>query len=816
MAKFLRYGIRILFGFLSLWLLLLAGVYVVFSLNKTALTARANAFLNRRFSGNIHIKDISINVLSNFPLPALQVNGVTVDDSVYAAKGQHTVYLEHVRIVPGLKGLWRGRPVIRKVVLAGGQLYLYRDTAGYYNGYVWTGRTTRPSTDSAKPSPPLHVEIYRVGLTIADSVRHKLYAFDIHRLLLDKKGNDGDTSAWGLDMDVTIHRLAFNTNKGSFLQDQEVRGKGDLGWAENKRQLSFRQLALRINRQALAADGEFQFDSTRGFRLQVTAPSLEFTTGRSWLTPKIQRKLAPLSFARPLAVDATIDGFMTPGNEPRILVHWQVAHNTVAGYIGKVEDCSFTGFFNNHVHDSLPPGDANSVVRADSLEGKYQGSVPFHTRRLEILRLDTAMLVFDLSIHDPVSDWGDLLEGDDLSFDQGRVDVDCRGRYPLSDSSGALPDMDGRIDMSNVVITYEPRNVVITGGQARLRLDHQDLILEKVSGNIGRSPLVITGNARHFLTLAATDTGKMALDWNVYSPSLEGTELLPFLGKGGHRRTGSTKRQAGASDSFIGRTLDQYVRRCRIQTTLRVDQLTYKHFSASGVEASLALNAGTFTLRHLALHTAKGMVEATGSIRPYGDDNLLQLDAGLSHIDLPSLFRGFDDFGQVSLKAKNLSGVLDARTDLSIRLTDKGRKVPGSLDGFLRFSIDNGALLDFTPLTRLSSFALKNRDLSHVYFARLYDTFRFSRDTVVFDRMDIQSTVLSLIIAGAYKLDGSYTNADIQIPFSNLKKRKRLPDSAVADAHHGPSLFVHAFNQGDEPLHYKFGLFRKKVPGIKN
>ncbi|TDW99612.1 AsmA family protein [Dinghuibacter silviterrae] len=825
MAKLLRYGARILLGFLSLWLILLVSAYVLFSLNKAALTARANAFLNRRFQGKIHINNISLNVLSNFPYPAVQVNGVTVDDSVYAVRGQHTVYLERVRIVPGLKGLWRGRPVIRKVVVAGGWLYLYRGPGGYDNGYVWVGKQSRPPKDSTRPSLPFHVEFYRVELMIADSVRHKLYAFDFHRLLLDHNGTYTDSSTWRLDMDVTVHSLAFNTAKGGFLQDQDVRAQGTLGYAPGNRLLSFRRLALHIDRQALLADGDFRFDTTRSFRLRVSAPSLVFASGRSWLTPKIQRKLAPMRFDKALAVEATIEGFMTPGDEPRILVRWTVAHNTVTGFIGTVEDCSFTGFFNNHVNDSLSPGDANSTIRADSLVGKYEGSIPFKTRRLEILRLDTAILAFDLSIHDTVPDWGDLLQGEDLSFDKGRVDVDLRGHYPLSDSSGVSPDLDGRIDLRDVVITYEPRNVVITGGQAHLRLEHQDLLLERISGYIGKSPLVISGAARHFLALAATDTGKMVLDWHVYSPALDGMELLHFLGKGGHRRTagkaargavGEATRGAPPDGSFVGHMIDRYAHNCRIHTGLRVDQLTYKNFVATGVDAAVVLDKGVFSLQHLDLHTAKGSLDATGSIRPFVDDNLVRFNATFSHIDLPSLFRDFDDFGQASLSARNLAGTLNARADLSIRLTDKGHKIPGSLDGTLRFAITDGALLGFTPLTRLSSFALKNRDLSNIYFSRLYDTFRFSRDTLVFDRMEIQSTVLDMFVAGAYKLDGSYTDADIQIPFTNLKKQKGLPDNAGAYAHHGPSLFVHAFNRDGEPLHYKFGLFRKKVPGVRN
>jgi hypothetical protein len=795
-------------GLAILWSILDAGVYIYYRTHKPELIAKANTFLNDRFKGSINIKDISLNLLSNFPYPALQINGVTIDDSVYARTGQHTVYLQKIRVIPGFEGIWRGAPVIRKVVLENGLFFLYKDSSGYTNGYVWTSKQPRSAKTKkgGRPSLPLRVEIHQVDLTIADSVRHKLYGFEVRRLQLDQNGAEADSSAWRVEMDVTVRSLAFKTSKGSFLKDQDVRGHGDMGFSMDKAELAFKDMALTVNRQALRVDGDFRFDTANSFRLHIAAPSVDFPTGRAWLPWKISRKLDSLSFEHPLALDASIEGVLARGNDPKILVRWTVAHDKVSGYIGTIEDCSFTGYFNNHIYDSLPPSDANSLICADSLVGKYRGSIPFRTKRLEIVRLDTAVLAFDLVVHNPVSDWGDLVQSDDLSFDKGDVSVDLRFQYPLTDSSGIIPSINGTIDINDAEISYDPRDVKITNGQVRLRFDHQDLLLDRISGDIGKSPLVISGNARNFLRLTS-DTGEMVLDWKVYSPSLDGQELLPFLGKGGQK----SHRSRAIASSGAGRLLDRFIRRCRVNTDLQVGKLTYKNFSATSVGASILLDNGVLTLPRLTLQTAKGNLNVWGSVRPYGDDNKVRLAAVFKNIDLPTLFYAFDDFGQASLTSKNLTGVLNAQADLSILLTDKGKKVPGSLDGTLQFSVDSGALVNFSPLTKLSNFAFKNRDFTNVRFSKLYDTFRFSSDTLTFDQMEVQSTVLEMFVAGVYKLDGSYTNADIQVPFNNLKKRKGLPDNVGVDVHHGLSVFVHAYNTGEEPLHYKFGLFKKKV-----
>jgi hypothetical protein len=821
MSKVLRYSLRILAGFLILWLILGAAAYVYVQTHKPKLMARANTFLNSQFKGSIHIRDISVNFWKNFPYPALQLNGVTIDDSVYAKNGQHTVYLEKVRVVPGFKGLLSRNPVIRKLILEDGLFYLYRDNTGYSNEYVWATRKVNKQTAKTTNAPrslPQEVQLDNIDLTIADSVKHKLYSFAVHRLFMVQDGTEpldstGGAARWRTDLDVTVRFLSFSTPKGSWIKDQEVSGRGFLGFSMERLELSFDQMDLDIQRQRLLADGAFRFDSTHIFRLHIDAPSLVFAYGRSWLPYKIGAKMDSLNFGEPFAVDARIDGLLS-GGEPKVLVHWDVSHNTVSGFIGTVYDCSFKGYFNNHIHDSLEPGDPNSLIHTDTLTGKYENSIAVVVPRLEIQRFDTAILSFDLSVHNDIAPWQNLLQSEDISLDKGQVDMALTCSLPLSDDLGILPAIGGSIRISDAELTYVPRQVKITRGQVQLDLDRQDVILRKISGNIGKSSVTITGEAHHFLTLASMDTAKMVLDWHIYSPALDVSALLPFLGKGSHSR--KTVATAGKL-SAPGRFVDRFLKLCKIKTQLQVDKLTYQNFNASQVSARLLLDNGALTLPQLSLNTAKGNIVASGSLRSTGDaSNKIKLNAAFNNIDLPTLFYAFDNFGQRSLGSQNIQGVLNAQADLSLLITDKGKKIPGSLDGSLQFSVGQGALLNFAPLSKLSNFAFKKRDFSHVYFSKLYDTFAFSGDTLSFHRMEIQSTVLEMFVEGVYKMDGDFTDAVIQVPLNNLTKGKGLKDNVGVDTKHGLSIYVRAYNTGDQPLQYKFGLLKKKVAGIKN
>jgi hypothetical protein len=119
------------------------------------------------------------------------------------------------------------------------------------------------------------------------------------------------------------------------------------------------------------------------------------------------KKLDNIHLTRPLAVDARITGTLAPG-DPTVFVRWKVRKNNFSGYIGSINDCSFDGFFTNQVSDSLPPSDANSLIEADSLQGKYSGLIAFRTHRFQIVRLDTPIVVFDVSVHNEIAPWNNL------------------------------------------------------------------------------------------------------------------------------------------------------------------------------------------------------------------------------------------------------------------------------------------------------------------------------------------------------------------------------------------------------------------------
>jgi hypothetical protein len=186
----------------------------------------------------------------------------------------------------------------------------------------------------------------------------------------------------------------------------------------------------------------------------------------------------------------------------------------------------------------------------------------------------------------------------------------------------------------------------------------------------------------------------------------------------------------------------------------------------------------------------------------------VQID--LQHINVKKLFYGFDNFGQSSLTSKNLSGIMDAKANITANMSTTGKFVPSTMNGKMYFSLKNARLKNFQPFLNIQEIAFKKRSLDDVQFAELKDTFDIQNGDIYIHRMPVQSSAISMYIEGIYSFTDK-TNISIQVPLSNLKNNSdgdfKKIDKAKAEKP-GASIYLRAKDKGGQ---VKIGLdvFRK-------
>jgi len=113
-------------------------------------------------------------------------------------------------------------------------------------------------------------------------------------------------------------------------------------------------------------------------------------------------------------------------------------------------------------------------------------------------------------------------------------------------------------------------------------------------------------------------------------------------------------------------------------------------------------------------------------------------------------------------------------------------------------------------MENMSNFLFKKRDFSDVEFAEINSHFFLQGPDLDINRMEIQSTVLSLFVHGRYSFTDS-TSLSVQLPLSNLKKRDKnyKPQNVGTDAKVGPSVFLHIYKNDEGKIAIAYDPFKK-------
>lgn len=163
----------------------------------------------------------------------------------------------------------------------------------------------------------------------------------------------------------------------------------------------------------------------------------------------------------------------------------------------------------------------------------------------------------------------------------------------------------------------------------------------------------------------------------------------------------------------------------------RVDTLSYKLFKARNINGNLSVRPGMLNFRSLSMDSQEGKVSGNGLVVQNPDKSFVGRGSFVvSGVDVKQSFSTFNNFGQDFIKAENLEGLLSGNITLVLPVDSLLNPNIHTMAAEGRFSISNGALVNFDPVKALSSF-IELSELQNIRFDKLENDF-FIRDNVFF------------------------------------------------------------------------------------
>lgn len=784
-------------------MILYIAAYAYIAANKKYIILQIKEQVADKLNGDIQINNIGLSFLNTFPRISVLLEDVSVKDTLFSQHHHPFFQAKKVYVNLSLAGTIQKSNPVSGIRVENGQLFVYTDTSGYTNAYLFS-----PKSDNKTPKRPgsdigiENIKLREVRLILNNQLKGKLYDFDVTKSDCFVTTQDS-TISFQTKNNILIHNLAFNTKVGSFLK--EARFEGDFKALFNKtlHQLTFNDLDVTIKDHPVNLSGVFNFTKS-AFSLKATSKNIDYNFAKGLLTEKKSKALSVVKIEKPVAeIIVEISGPLKGGNQ-LVNATWKCNGNNIQSSYANFTNCSFDGFYTNEIIAGLPRKDSNSRIQFLNFKGEWEG-LPIKSEKIYIDNLKAPMVNANIKTDFDLTQLNTLLGSNTFDMHAGKGLLDIIYSGPLQQNTNKNTLLNGKLTFSDGVLMYHPRNIELKNVNGNIVFKNSDVFVPDLRGNVQGNKLIMNGSGKNLLALMKTNPGKMFLDWNVYSPSLNLESFTSLL-----KKTGVTVRKKNVK-SKIGNNLDQIVSQANFRLDIKTDELKFKRFTATNVKGSASLINQNWILNNVSLNHGGGSIVMNGSLNEknskYFESNI---NVNMENVDVNKIFYAFNNFGQKGISYENLRGKLTSLANVKMNIDRNLEETPTNMAGTIQFSLKNGALLYYEPLRKIGDIAFDNRNFDKIYFAELKDRFDIKDREIIINRMEIQSTVLTLFVEGVYSLRGK-TDISIQVPISNIKIRDgdyKLENKG-ANSKGGASVFIRGTPEDDGKIKFKLDLFRK-------
>ncbi len=766
--RWLRITLRILAGFFLLIVLAWVALTGYISSHKTEILQKLTEQLSAKTGGTLAIKAMEPSFWKSFPNVSVVLTDVSLRDSMYRRHGHSLLEAKQLFVKLNSLSLLVGRTEVKKITAAHGAVFIYTDSNGYSNAYLLS--SSKKDSDTLKKGKSTIVEEFGmedIDLQFVHEIKHKLFHVHIKELNGETEFKKGIYQVH-VSTAAHVHQFCFNLIRGSFIKDQDLDFDFAISYNPKEKKLNVPEQTMRIGGTPLKMTALFNFGNKPAtFSLRLRSGSIAYKTAVGWQSHNIRLKLDSFNFRRPISVEAQISGVMAYRNIPLIRVSYQVKNNVLETNLGNVADVSFNGFYFNETTPGNGHGDDNSQIQFRKVSGTFK-KIPFTMDTINVTNLLVPFLNARIRSSFPLAALNEAADIRAISFNGGNAEAD------LHYVGGVLPQdttpytINGFVKVRDGVLAYGPRALSFSKVRASVLFQNDDLAFRDVHLQSRSSSITMEGEALNFLQFYFRDPQKIILAWRAKSPLIDLNDFTSFVGK---RKTGDGKSKTAASGNRIGAQLDKVLDASSIRLDAGVDKLVYKNFVATGVVAHASLASTSIILEKVALSNAGGTITIAGVIDEDALNNPFKITADLNKVSVSELFKGFDNFGQDALTAKNLQGRLTANANVTGKMTEGAKLLPYSMNGKVTFRLEDGVLDHFAPLEKVGKLVFKKRNLDHVTFKDIHNTISIAGGRITIPPMTIESSAVNIHLEGVYAIPKG-TDIALSIPLRNPEKEE--------------------------------------------
>lgn len=494
-----------------------------------------------------------------------------------------------------------------------------------------------------------------------------------------------------IDFHLKIDQLAFNKDKGAFLQNADVKGKVDA--KTERRSVKMFCDELSINNENFKVKSQIFLQRQAANTLSIEKLDARTVNIRPLLSEHIQKQILTYDVKGPMYAKA--DLVFTPGiKKARIDLDMKVKNKSIIVRDEKIKNANISATFINGLYDDerqYTEDKKNLRLIIDEARGEIN-EFYIDTKNALITSTpeDGARLISNAKVTGKAASTSKFFNHDRFTFRKGAFVMSTSIDAPLNNLSDFIAGTDADLAMKDLEVFYPEGNTMLPLSTLDLKKSGEKTTFNIVSSAIeGESPIHIEGEVYHIAS-ALFDEPEEQLETNasIRASSMSWEGLIGLFGKDG-LVTVVRKNDKRIEKRSMKQTLTGIQRSFSPTVDLAVDTLRYgKDVQFLDFNTGLKFEDDkTLILEQSSFSIDGSKVSLDGEVIINElDFTKFDFDLDLQNLDFDVLLPKFDYFGvHIIEQIKDKPDNLTMHVELSGELDDDKGLRPESIDANITY-----------------------------------------------------------------------------------------------------------------------------------
>ena len=811
-----RVFVGLLLAILIVIALLAGGAYIY----RDKIAGLILAKINEQVTEPVVIKGgVQFSLLKNFPFASVTLIDVSVKNKF---KGpEYLLKVHELSCLFNMRELINSNIIISRIHIKEGEVNICMDNKGNGNFEIF-----KPSTDTTttKSKSSLNLKLSKaVVKNVHFSYLTENREEDI-RLKIEKLTLGGDFNSDRFDVETSekmvIEQLRLNGD--DYLTDKAFNSDITINVDQKQSKYTLNKANIEIAGNSFDVTGHVVSGKQNTFvNIVASARSKDIAKLITLVPVKFKSTLEGAEGSGAFAVDAKVYGNIRRGVNPDISVTAKLdnAKITIPRIRQPLKDVTMEAFY----HLS-PVGDDELIVK--KFHSEFDGQP--QNFDLKLLHLSNPEFVFNADgvadLHDLRSFFSDstILQSAEglISFQKFHLEGSKEG---IADPNNPKFKASGTFSLKNVNI--KAGGVMYGGINGSLDYDDQDIAIKGFTMNLVNTNFAFDGKVTSILAYALSRNRSkgvpdvpLGITGSLHIKNFDIGKLIDAYAPTATAKTSANTAKPTTPVATSAPMDPRDFFNIQGHLDISIDKFQYKKMIFEKLQANLGFSPHRLDIYKLSTHTMDGDVTDTGYVAFTAEHKMIfALGLSIDKVDLPTVLKECDNFGQTTLTDKNLKGKLTAYLDLYTVWNNYTEIDMNRLVGNFNCTILHGELNNFAPIKSAAAF-IKVDELNHIVFSDLSNQVTIKDRVINIPMMEVQSSAINLMMAGTHTFDNVM---DYQIKV-NLRKllaakfgRKENDDSYIEDnPYEGVNLYLTITGDIDHP---KIKYDKKAVKGkLKN